>query len=173
MAKLIAALALSASVLALVILATQETGALWRDQKSLGSATISSGSIDLTAGGADSVTLNGWTEDALKPTDVRQASFVLTNAGTSPLTYGMTSAVSGTPIGGLTVSASRMSAGAPASACDSATVAPGTALPLSSTPLIPLAAKTSERICLRAVVTAAATSGASYTATFTFSGQQA
>jgi hypothetical protein len=172
-AKLIVSLLAAASVLVLATLATQETGALWRDQESIGSATISSGSLILTADGVKSVTLNGLGGSALKPGDIRQKSFLLANAGTTPLTYRLTSAVvTGAPAGGLTVSASRVNTGTPASDCDTTTVAPGTSLPVNTTSIL-LAPQASDRICLHALVTGQATSGASYTATFTFSGQQA
>jgi hypothetical protein len=174
MTKLVVALVAAASVLVLAVLATYETGALWRDQVSSDATTVSSGTLILTADGVKSVTLSGFSGTALKPGDIRQKSFLLRNAGTTPLTYRLASAVvTGAPTGGLTVSASRMASGSAAADCDATTALPGTVLPVNTTPAIALAPATSTRICLHAVITNVATSGATYTATFTFTAAQA
>ena len=174
MTKLVVALVAAASVLVLALMATQETGALWRDQESSGATTVTSGTLVLTADGVKAVTLSGFSSTALKPGDIRQKSFLLRNAGTTPLTYRLASAVvTGTPTGGMTVSASRMATGSTAADCDSASALPGIALPVNTTPAVALAPATSTRICLHAVIEQSATSGATYTATFTFTAQQA
>lgn len=174
MTKLVVALVAAASALVLATLATYETGALWRDQETNGATTVTSGTLILTADGVKAVTLTGFSSTATKPGDIKQKSFLLRNAGTTPLTYRLASqVVTGTPTGGLTVSASRMSAGSVATDCDSTTVLPGTALPVNTTPAIPLAPATATRICLHALVMNSATSGATYTATFTFTAAQA
>lgn len=174
MTRLVVTLAAAASVLLLAFMATYETSALWRDQKSISATTVTSGTLILTADGVKSVTLNGFSSTAVKPGDIRQTSFLLRNAGTTPLTYGLASAVvTGSPTGGMTVTVSRMTPGSVAADCDATTVLPGTALPVNTTPATALAPSTSTRICLHAVITNMATSGASYTATFTFTAAQA
>ncbi|MGY3554697.1 hypothetical protein [Williamsia sp. R60] len=174
MTKLVVALIAAASALVLATLATYETGALWSDHEANGATTVTSGTLILTADGVKSVTLSGFSSTALKPGDIRQKSFLLRNAGTTPLTYRLASAVvTGSPTGGMTVSASRMASGSVAADCDATIALPGTALPVNTTPAIALAPATSTRICLHALITNLATSGATYTATFTFTAAQA
>jgi hypothetical protein len=173
MAKFMAVLLTAASVLVLAILATRETGAMWHDAESLGAATISSGTLVLTADGAHSVTLESLSGTAMQPGDTRQMSFLLANEGTTPLTYQLGSAiVAGSTPTGLLLSASRMTSGAAATDCDDTLVLPPTELLVNATP-IPLAPESSDRICLRAEVSPTAESGSTFTATFTFNGQQA
>ncbi|MBT0568286.1 hypothetical protein [Williamsia sp. CHRR-6] len=160
-------------VMLLATLATRETMASWSRTQTTTGATITSGILRLTANGSDTVDLAALGGSQLRPGAIRTRSLTLANAGDARLAWKLTSATASSP--NLTLSASALSGGAGqgASDCDgsSAATLPGTALTTAS-PARTLTKGASTLVCLRATISAAATSGATYTATFTFGGVQ-
>ena len=145
------------------LISIKQSGAYWQDTKAVSSATISSGTLTLTAGGSHALSLSSLGGTALSPGDMKTVSVVVANGGDTKLGYKLTS-ITSTDSTKLTLVASVVTS---ASTCDGSTAAtmPGTAITTTSD-YRTLAKGGSEILCLRGTVSSTAVAGATYSGSY-------
>lgn len=147
------------------------TTAYWNDAATA-TATISTGSIDLRLGAAgvdnDPVETASFTIDGMVPGTTKDQPLPVSNVGTVPITYEMTTTASGALASELRL---RVYASGSGGSCAGAPIADGLPITAASFADRSLAAGGSERLCLRVTMPEDAPSsvhGTSATATMTF-----
>lgn len=148
--------AAAVTIIVLVLLSTQQTGATWRDQDQSGGATLTSGELRILAGGSNTYPWTAFGGTNLSPSSVVQRPLTVSVVGDTKVSYRLQSVsltTSGVP---LTFSAWVVSstAGCPVSGNPTGIVAgPWTSFPSAARTV---AINTSEVWCLRATVGASA-----------------
>lgn len=164
----------AASVLVLILVSAQQTGALWRDQASIGNATFSSGKLTILAGGQSNYSWTDFGGTNLASGSVVQKALTISIAGDTKVGYRLQSVTPATQDVPLTFTA--WIVGSPTS-CPAAgdptdiVAGPWTTFPGPANVRI-VTIGTSEVWCIRATVGAAASANTSTTVTLNFRAEQ-
>lgn len=164
------------TVVALVLLSAQQTGATWRDQEQTAGATVTSGELKILAGGSGSYLWSDFGGTALLQNSVVQKPLTVSVVGTAKLkvSYRLQSMAATSTDLPLTFSASIVgsTAGCPSTGAPTGVVAgPWTSFP-APTVARPVTVNTSEVWCLRATVDPNAAQNKTTKVTLTFRADQ-
>lgn len=164
----------AASVLVLVLISAQQTGALWRDQAAVGNATITSGQLTILAGGQSNYPWTDFGGTNLTSGSVVQEALTISIAGDTKAGYRLQSVTSATQNVPLTFTAWTVGNAASCPAVGNPTnilAGPWTSFP-NPTIARTVTVGASEVWCIRATVGATATPGKSTTVTLNFRAEQ-
>lgn len=171
--------AVASSVLLLVALSSQQTGALWRDSAQMDGGTITSGKLTVLAGGAEQFSWSNFGGSNLAAGSTVQQPLTISIGGDVDVTYRLHSVTQSSTEVPLTISAWIVgSASACPTSSGAAVAEPSTTVagPWSAFPAPPTARAappgTSEVWCVRAVVGASAQQGKSTNLTLNFRADQ-